>query len=175
MYKTTTPQQEAPPQVACLRSLLSVLLTVLALQASGGALAQAGRYAFSPDEQEVTDTATQLVWRRCAEGQVFGGGTCSGTALAFTHEAALLRAKAEATSSGKAWRLPNVKELSSLVDRSRSIPAIDVIAFPATPPDRFWSASQAGSSAWAVFFWEGSLNPSHRSHGLQLRLVRDSQ
>lgn len=98
-------------------------------------------FVISTDGNEVTDQKTGLIWRRCAEGMNWDGATCIGVAASFTHEAASQRAVAQAASTGTAWRLPNVKELASIIDESRSIPAIDLAVFPATPPNLFWSAS----------------------------------
>ena len=130
------------------------------------------------DGQEVTGQVTGLIWRRCAEGMAWDNSTCSGTALTFSHENALLRAKTEATASAKPWRLPNVKELASLVDRSRTLPTIDVTAFPATPFGGFWSSSPyAGDSsyAWYVSFSYGYVDYSSRNDYDAVRLVRASQ
>ena len=134
--------------------------------------AQAARYSFSTDGSEVTDAQTGLIWRRCSEGQTWGpaAATCTGTVATYTHEAALAQAK---TQPG--WRLPNVKELSSLVDKSRVNPSIDVAAFPGTP-SWFWSSSPyAGnaSSAWYVYFYNGYVNDYYsRTDGYHVRLVR---
>ncbi len=138
------------------------------------------RYIVSADEQEVADSQTHLIWRRCPEGMVFSGGTCTGTAGAFTHEAALMRARDQASSTSIAWRLPNVKELASIADRSRSRsnPAIDSTAFPATPAGYFWSASPfVGYSSFAryVNFYNGNVDDSVRSNSVYVRLVRAGQ
>ncbi|MEQ1813101.1 MAG: DUF1566 domain-containing protein [Candidatus Nitrotoga sp.] len=115
--------------------LLACLLNALPVAAS------AQPFTISADGNEVTDQKTGLIWRRCAEGMNWDGSTCAGVATTFTHEAALQRAAVQATSTGTAWRLPNIKELSSIIDGNRSIPAIDLAAFPATPSNLFWSAS----------------------------------
>lgn len=44
---------------------------------------------------------------------------------------------AQVGSSGLAWRLPNVKELPGIADKSFSNPAIDSTVFPAIPARRF--------------------------------------
>lgn len=44
------------------------------------------------------------------------------------------------------WRLPTVIELYSLVDFTRTDPAIDPTAFPNTPADWFWTSSYVGGS-----------------------------
>ena len=123
------------------------------------------RFVVSADGQEVTDTKTGLIWRRCAEGMTFRSNTCAGSYQRYSHEAALKRATREATRTGLDWRLPNVKELSSLVDRSRSGPAIDAKAFPATPSEWFWSSSPYvgyADSAWYVSFSNGDVYANYR-------------
>lgn len=145
-------------------------------------LTQAAPYTLSTDGQEVTDQTTGLIWLRCTEGMVWNGTTCTGSPLHFTLENALIRAKDQATASSKAWRLPNVRELSSLVDRSRIHPSIDISAFPATPVALFLSASPYAGNfgfAWGVDFgWGGSnfvhVNGSDGTHGA-IRLIRSSQ
>ena len=137
-------------------------------------------FTVSADGTEVTDGRTGLVWRRCAEGMVASGGTCTGTASTFTHEQALTRARDQATSTSTsvAWRLPNVKELASIADRSKSNPAIDTVAFPATPSNWFWSSSPYvgyAGDAWGVNFGYGFVGDSYRVNTLPVRLVRAGQ
>jgi hypothetical protein len=133
-------------------------------------------YVISADGTEVTDQKTGLIWRRCSEGMAYSGGTCTGTAGTFTHEAALLRASAQASDTGIAWRLPNVKELSSIIDRSHINPAIDAIAFPITPTTGlFWSSSPCMNGpliVWYVEFGSGSVASDARSSSYYVRLVR---
>jgi Protein of unknown function (DUF1566) len=152
------------------------LLACLLLPISMGAFA--APFTVSADGQEVTDTKTGLVWRRCAEGMTAIGGTCTGTASTFTHEAALTRASTQATANSVAWRLPNVKELSSIADKSRSNPAIDTAAFPATPANLFWSSSPYvgyADVAWVVVFYDGYVSGGYRNLTLYVRLVRAGQ
>jgi Protein of unknown function (DUF1566) len=143
----------------------------------GKALSTAS-FVASADGQEVTDTATGLVWRQCPEGMVAAVGTCSGTSTNYTHEAALVRASAVAASTGKAWRLPNVKELYSIVDKSRDRPAINTTIFPSTPNSEFFSSTPYGADirlVWKVNFqYGGSFVDSRASSFNKIRLVRDS-
>ena len=154
------------------------LLAPLLLLAAGCAWADAP-FTVSADGAEVSDGRTGLIWRRCAEGMVASGGTCTGTASTFTHEQALARARDQATSTSVAWRLPNVKELASIVDRSKSNPAIDTVAFPATPVNVFWSSSPVvgvALYAWYVYFYDGSVDYNViRGGALPVRLVRAGQ
>ena len=154
--------------------------TIVAIAALLGMLASSSCpaqsvYSYSADaggtaNALVTDSKTGLTWQRCSAGQSFATGTCSGTANSYTHEEALAYAK---TQTG--WRLPNVKELSSLVDGSFIGPAINGTAFPATPSFFAWTSSPYASdpaSAWVVLFAEGSVSSSSRSSPAHVRLVR---
>ncbi len=147
-----------------------VLVLVAGLTSVGQAQAQA-RYTYSSSGAEVTDVLAGLVWRRCSEGQVWSAGICAGTPSTFTHEQALAYAKTQT-----AWRIPNVKELSSLVDTSRFDPAIDGNAFPLTTGGLYWSSSpdvRLPSLAWAVDFGLGGVVSTNRySPTVLLRLVR---
>ena len=153
------------------------LLAPLLLLAAGCAWADAP-FTVSSDGQEVTDGKTGLIWRRCAEGMTATVSGCTGTASTYTHEAALTRARDQAASTSVAWRLPNVKELASIADRSKSNPAIDGVAFPDTPVDAFWSSSPfVGNAdvAWVVNFNFGNVYLNLRVSTLPVRLVRAGQ
>lgn len=132
--------------------------------------APAAPFTLSADGTEVTDQATGLIWRRCREGR--SGHDCTGGSpdTKFTHEAALAHVRSQ-----PGWRLPTVKELASIVDRSRREPALD----PALPlPFRefyFWTSSPyvgVAGHAWFVEFGEGTINGSPRSLTFYVRLVR---
>ena len=134
------------------------------------ALAQA-LWSYSSDGSEVRDLRTGLTWRRCSEGQVWDSGSCAGTASGLTHENALALAKTKA-----GWRLPNAKELASLLDLRQNNPAIDSSAFPSTPSELFWTSSPVvGNSAFARFvsFGEGgAVSHARRTSYYRVRLVK---
>ena len=153
------------------------LLVSLLLLAAGCAWADAP-FTVSADGTEVTDGRTGLVWRRCAESMAATGGSCTGTASIFTHEQALVRARDHASSTGVAWRLPNVKELASIADRSKSNPSTDTVAFPTTPTNWFWSSSPYvgnANTAWVVDFGFGIVGFRDRNVTFPVRLVRAGQ
>jgi hypothetical protein len=128
-------------------------------------------YSYSSDGSEVVDLNTGLTWRRCSEGQTWSGSTCAGTAIAFIHEGALIHAKSQA-----GWRLPNIKELSSLLNVTTVNPTIDLAVFPATYSQVYWSSTpdlsfSAGDSR-VVEFSTGGTGISLRTSTHYVRLVR---
>lgn len=160
----------------CLLGMLPVAAS--AVSAPPADPAAPSPYLISADGLEVTDPKTGLIWRRCAEGMSWKKKTCTGTALAFTHQQALSRASTEAVATGVAWRLPNDKELPSIADKTRKDPAIDAVAFPATPSSFFWASSpyitipQTELRAWHVDFLNGFSFGGFQTNSSHVRLVR---
>ena len=73
------------------------------------------------------------------------------------------------------WRLPSRHELFTLVNVSRSSPAIDTAWFPNTVVDSFWSDSTyigTQNSAWSIASGSGGSGFSQKSVNLPVRLVR---
>ena len=101
---------------------------------------------FAPSgDGTVLHKGTQLIWMRCSLGQKWNGTTCAGEAKEYTWKGALQAVVGFNASGGFAskndWRLPNIKELGSIVEIQCRLPAINVSMFPATPPWRFWSST----------------------------------
>jgi hypothetical protein len=143
---------------------------------------------FSVNEQEVTDTETGLIWQKCSLGQT--GNDCSaGSAQKLSWSAALQAAETEAQKTDKAWRLPNIKELRSIVEERCSSPAINLTIFPNMPASSsfplshsiFWSASpcssysNSGNCAWSVWFSMGHYDSDSLESNFYVRLVRNVQ
>ncbi len=162
----------------CVMLMLRVVLMLGLLAClSLPALAE-NRFEISEDGQEVLDTRTQLIWRRCSEGMIWQNGGCQGTATYWMwHEALALSAR-EARETGKPWRVPNIKELFSIIDPAQSAMAIDLQVFPATPNSQFWTSShymQDTFFAWIVHFWYGSTYFTYLEDLSAVRLVRGTQ
>ena len=122
----------------------------------------------------VTDATTGLTWKRCSEGQIWTGNTCSGTANTYTWAQAV--ALTSSFSNRNDWRLPNIRELQTIVDRTVYNPSINSSIFPNTSASRIWSASSYSSSAWYVGFGYGdSYYYGNKSNSFQVRLVRGGQ
>lgn len=135
----------------------------------------ATRWVVRPGGNELQDKSTRLIWRRCAEGQSWSGSTCSGTASVFlTMNDAIAHAQTQVTKSGQAWRLPNAKELSTLVDTQARWPAIDSALFPGFVSGAFHTSTSWPENPvfkWQVGFAEGQIWLDH--WGGLLLLVRD--
>lgn len=114
-----------------------------------------GRYTITSGT--VLDNKTGLRWQ-----QTLPSGT-------YTFTAALAYCKAlSLAGESTGWRLPSMKELRTLVDESRSNPAIDTTAFPgitatdasAMTGSPFWSSTPVATfpiMAWDVDFNGGSV------------------
>ncbi|EDM67484.1 MAG: DUF1566 domain-containing protein [Moritella sp.] len=99
----------------------------------------------------VVDLRTSLVWAKCTIGQSYNrtSNTCSGSgAISFaTWEEALLGAEAHSVNNISDWRLPNIKELGSLIDRSCAEPAINLTLFPNAISSIYYSSTPYKGSA----------------------------
>lgn len=73
------------------------------------------------------------------------------------------------------WRLPNARELLSIVDYSRSNPAINTAYFSNTQNDAYWTSTtvaQTTTSAWFVTFTEGVIGSITKTTPYFIRCVR---
>ena len=151
-----------------------------------------GRYTVN-DDGTVTDTNTSLMWMQCSLGQTHSysendGNSCTGTALTYTWQTALESVNDYNQDDGFAghtdWRLPNVKELVSLLAHNRYNPAINIVIFPNTPLATFWSSSpgvtpiSSAQKAWRLSFQNGTImitsSTSTRTYANYVRLVRST-
>lgn len=145
------------------------------------------RYQILGDGSEVKDLKTGLIWQRCSLGQHWAGSGCDGAPARYTWPQALATAK----TGGDRWRLPNVKELYSLVNIACYNPAINEPIFPDTANNGYWSSSPSTLTpnsaadpayAWTVNFGAPFLGASVSGTteaitvdiDFMVRLVRDS-
>jgi hypothetical protein len=110
----------------------------------------------------VRDAATGLTWQQVVDG------TQRTWPDARTYCSALAVA-------GGGWRLPNMKELQTLVDERRIDPSIDGALFPSTPSSGFWASTPLAGMppfAWFVDFYSGVAYNSMPEHPYSVRCVR---
>lgn len=136
-----------------------------------------GRFQVNGDGT-VTDKSTGLMWARCAEG-LSGSDCATGSATSLDWEGALVRARDSDLAGYTDWRLPDLKELSSLVEERCYDPAVNLSVFPNTPAAFFWSATPLASdytyTRGVHFFYGGITQTSGRFYSQPVRLVRSGQ
>ncbi len=96
----------------------------------------------------VYDTRTGLLWQR----------SVNSTSRVWT--GALRYCESLSYAARDDWRLPTVLELASIVDATRSGPAIDPAVFPGTAEHAYWTATTLAFSpdmAWTVVFSWGNV------------------
>lgn len=127
-----------------------------------GALPPAPSYTDNGDGT-VTDNVTGLTWQKCSAG-LTNDASCSGTTSLLTWPEALDYCNGLSLAGYDDWRLPNTKELHSIVDTSTGDPAINTAYFPNTPGTAndtsplYWSSTTRAdltSNALNVYFYNG--------------------
>ncbi|MCP4353986.1 MAG: DUF1566 domain-containing protein [Desulfobacterales bacterium] len=117
-------------------------------------------------DNTITDTDTGLIWQMQTADS------------AMSWEEAIVYCENLSLAGYNDWRLPNIRELKSIVDYSRYDPAIDVEFFPDTLSSAYWSSSTGAThsgNAWHVNF--GSLTDTYnnKSNARYVRAVRGGQ
>jgi len=122
---------------------------------------------FDNGDGTISDKTTNLVWQKCSMGQN-NDGTCSGgypTAAILDNA---LNYCNGLTLAGRTWRLPNVNELKSIVDRTGN-PSINMVMFPGTLGYGYMSST----SGWYVYFVDGGVGNSGGGTSFYVRCVTD--
>lgn len=112
----------------------------------------------------VNDTKTGLMWQDDAIGSTMNWSTAITTCENLT------------LGGYSDWRLPNIRELKSIVDKSRYDPAISP-NFIAITSDQYWSSTTDASNSsdgWFVAFYSGigSSSSGKGNNSVYVRCVR---
>jgi hypothetical protein len=102
------------------------------------------RYRYLTDEQGIAggivkDQQTNLLWRRCEEPLVWNGHHCTGPIKRYTYHEAL-----QYSNRVQGWRLPNIKELTSIFERDFKDNHLNLTAFPLNEHQNhpyYWSST----------------------------------
>lgn len=130
----------------------------------------------------VADSVTGLMWKQCSEGVSTTSTACDKGALLTTDWQTALGAAVTANGGGgfagyTDWRLPNIKELATIVELGCHSPTINEMYFPQTASAGYWSASTSAvddTRAWGVVFLHGVNMQILKNSVGTIRLVRDS-
>lgn len=174
-------------------ALLIMLSTALFTNASFAQLCDETQTPSTPTDRfaknngVVIDSKTGLMWKQCTEGTRYNVKTeqCDGDENVYTWQGLLQytqqlnQGEIGNSRSYNDWRIPNIKELESIVEYRCISPSINLDVFNNTEGVSFWSASSVFFSpykAWTVHFHSGTIALNHkteyntRAYG---RLVRD--
>jgi len=124
---------------------------------------------FSKQNGVVSDSTTNLEWQ---DDYSDNGGDIKNTtwkdSIDYCESLSL---------DGGGWRLPNVRELESIVDDTKTNPSINSV-FELISSNIYWSASTYANdsdTAWVVMFYYGRVNPYKKTYSYDVRCIRTGE
>ena len=126
---------------------------------------------FTKSGEVVTDSTTGLEWQ----------DNNDANETQRTWQEAIDYCEALTLECHNDWRLPNINELKSIVDRSKREPAIkgDAFRYIGTNDSyRYWSSSSivgTEEAMWFVYFDKGNVYSHYKDYNSYVRCVRDGQ
>ena len=118
---------------------------------------------FSRDGDIVTDSVTKLEWQD------------DDVSHEMKWREAIDHCESLELGGHNDWRLPNINELKTIIDRSKYNPAI-VSTFEHTSSSSYWSSTTNEDyfeDAWRVFFHNGKVDNYGKDGDYCVRCVRD--
>lgn len=118
----------------------------------------------------ITDNDTGLIWM-----QASADTDSDGTPDEMNWESALSYCANLSFAGADDWRLPNNKELQSIVDYGEYNPSINTTFFPDTISAYYWSSTSYLDNfdeAWAVYFYYGYVYGKPKTFNYYVRAVR---
>lgn len=121
---------------------------------------------------QILDSRTGLVWQQCVAGQHWVDGRCS-----WQEGEVKLTWREAIAAQPEGWRLPNKKELETLVVRNCYRPALDHQAFGEVEVGLLWTSTptlNGASRAWAIDFNDGAHLSVSNSNRYAVRWVKSA-
>jgi len=121
----------------------------------------------------VTDKYTGLMWKKCSEPDTTTD--CSGTHSAYPWADAITQCENLTYAGYSDWRLPNMKELFSLIKFEGSGPYIDTTYFPSTLSGYYWTSTiYAPNTTYAMYvnFYSGDVTNNGKIYSGYVLCVR---
>ncbi|EOD54953.1 Lcl C-terminal domain-containing protein [Aeromonas molluscorum] len=156
------------------KQILTLLLTLGCTNAMAAAICDDNMPRTSPTSRfadhgdgTVTDRTTGLTWMRCQLGQTWQNQSCSGEPTRLYWQQALLTAERIRTESSHGlhgfgghqdWRLPTIKELTSLLESACYKPALNETIFP-----RAMAGEGKEVNDGYVYLWSSTPFPADKS------------
>lgn len=162
-----------------LPALLLLFMPLVSAQECNSEFVSSGTPAarfFQTDEGMLVDLKTALMWQPCVAG--LSGGQCeTGQALTLSWQQAVKTVEnLNQEPMLPVWRVPNIKELRSLVEYRCVDPALNLVLFPNAPSGRYWSSTSSHltpGERWFVDFSHGQSNDADPAQHYYVRWVRD--
>jgi len=130
--------------------------------------------AFSDNgDGTITDASSSLMWEKCDFGKATT--TCAGAASTFSFANASTTCKNLRLVSQSDWRIPQVAELDTIVDRTKQNPSINGTYFASTTIQWHWTNEPRVSTpanGWVVMFDEGSVSDDVKTVAYPIKCVR---
>lgn len=148
-------------KIAVYVALFAISLRVFAAECVPNQSFDSSKFLLNPDGT-VTDLTTELVWSRCAFGQSWDSGKCVGEPTQLNWLDAHLAARDFVLGGRGDWRVPNIKELNSIVD---------IACSPALNTNIFGKISDTNK----LNFWTSTIvtTDDREAYGIQFDSARD--
>lgn len=124
----------------------------------------------------IIDNYTGLIWKKCPQG-VYGNDCKSGSPSIRIWSEARVECEKLNFAGRTGWRMPNLKELQSIVDTGAFDPAINKKFFKGSS-DPYWTLTSPAeylSSKFTVIFSDGSVYFSDMNNFAATRCVHDTK
>lgn len=170
--------------------IITILLTGLTIRCHGGELPDTGQYGdytatfgedsdynFTASSPSYTDNGDGTVTDNLTGLMLVKDGNSAGcnNGNTLTWEQALTFCEELNFAGYTDWRLPNVKELESIVDCGTFNPAINTLYFLNTKNSNYWTSTTFKPNtgyAWVVVFNNGYVNITNKTNSYYVRAVR---
>ena len=121
----------------------------------------------------ITDNVTSLMWQMAPDGQAYNWYKATGTFDAVNNPTAFNVCSNLTLGGHTDWRLPEKRELQSIVDYGVVNPAIDTDYFSNTGPSAYWADTEYDSTdAWYVQFADGAVMTDGKTTDKNVQCVR---
>lgn len=124
----------------------------------------------------VQDPITGLTWYRCGAGQDWADAQCQATPILLSYEAAQDWTSTLVLAGFNDWRVPTIKEMSSLVETECKSPSINTRVFSGIEPEVYWSSESnfwIRRMAWSLYFYRGQyFSNQAKASAFRFMLVR---
>jgi hypothetical protein len=121
----------------------------------------------------ITDNVTKLMWQMTPDATSYNWYEATGTYDTIANQNTTDVCGNLTLGGYTDWRLPEKRELLSIVDFGAANPALDTTYFPDTSTYDYWTNTSYNSTdAWYVQFADGAMTTAGKSLGKHVQCVR---